>query len=157
MNKNALIDINYSFANQNSNQKWTKQLNFLKELSLRDDLYITINCEYDSGTFANDNNEYLLSFVNQQFKEAYSNDNGLEDLLFSIVVRQFTKIKNDNEIPQKRVAICIIKQDGIYSINKEDTIAACTTCHQTGKPLKPEKGVTYIGFDQMLKYLEISI
>lgn len=157
MDKNTLININYSFANQSSNEKWTQQLKFLKELSLRDDLYITINSNYDIGKFANDNNEHLLSFMNQQFKISQANDCPLEDLIFSVVVRQFTNIKNNKNIPQKRVAICVLKQDGIYPVSKEQTISACTTCHKTGKLLKPEKGVTYIGFQKMLEYLGINI
>lgn len=157
MDKNTLINMNYSFANQSSKEKWIQQLTFLKELSLRDDLYITITGKYNTGTFAQDNNEYILSFINQQFKEANANDDNIEDLVFSVVIRQFTKIKNNKGIPQKRVAICIMKQDGIYPVSKEQTISASTTCYKTGKSLKPEKGVTYIGFEQMLEYLKITI
>lgn len=157
MDKKTLINMNYAFANQNSEQKWIQQLTFLKELSLRDDLYITIMSPYDAGTFAQDNNEHLLSFVNQQFKISQANDDKLEDLFFSVVIRQFTNIKNNKNIPQKRVSICMIKQDSIYPASKEQTIAASTICSQTGKTLKPEKGVTYIGFEEMLGYLKITI
>lgn len=146
----------YGFCDLNTESKWEKQLNLLKEFSQRDDMYVTIVSPYDSGTFGEDNNQYILSFVNQQFKNAQMNGDKLEDVFFSVVIRQFTNIKNPNNISQKRVAICMLKYDNIYPASQKQTIDALTICAETGKPLKPEKGVTYIGFEEMLDYLNIN-
>lgn len=155
MDNKTLISMYYNFANATSEGKWKNQLDFLKLLNERDDLYLTLMSPYETGTFAADNKQFLLSFVNQQFKNFQANDEPLDKLFFSIVIRQFTNIKHSSKIPQKRLAMCLVTSNGVVPISKEDNILASTTNASNGTKLAPEKGVTYISFDDMLGYLNI--
>ena len=137
--------------------KWKEQVNFLKKLYERDDLFLTIVHTNDSyGTFGNDNKQYLLSFIKQEIIEALEN-NTFDNKKFGFImtIRQFTNIMHKPNIPVKRVSMCYINNDGIFPISKKDIIIANSTCAITGKKIKKEEGVQFVGFENMLGYLNI--
>ena len=137
--------------------KWKEQLNFLKKLYERDDLFLSILHTNDSyGTFGNDNKQYLLSFIKQEIIDALEN-NTFDNKKFGFImtIRQFTNIMHKPNIPVKRVSMCYINNDGIFPISKKDIIIANSTCAMTGKKIKKEEGVQYVGFEKMLDYLNI--
>lgn len=157
MNNSDLIEMHYNFANTESNGLWMAQLQFLKLLVERDDLFITINSPDEVGTFAHDNKQYLLAFINNEFKKENMVNNNLENLIFAVVIRQFTDEKNKRNIPKKKIAMCCLKQNGVYPIKAKDALFAATTDFQTGNKIAKEKDVDYIDFTEMLKILNIPI
>lgn len=136
---------------------WKEQLNFFKKLYERDDLFLTIVHTNDSyGTFGNDNKQYLLSFIKQEIIEALENNTfNSKKFGFVMTIRQFTNIMHKPNIPVKRVSMCYINNDGIFPISKKDIIIANSTCAITGKKIKKEEGVQFVGFENMLGYLNI--
>lgn len=154
---NSLVSL-YSAQILNYTQgKWKEQLNFFKKLYERDDLFLSIVHTNDSyGTFGNDNKQYLLSFIKQEIIEALDN-NTFDNKKFGFImtIRQFTNIMHKQNIPVKRVSMCYINNDGIFPISKKDIIIANSTCAMTGKKIKKEEGVQYVGFEKMLDYLNI--
>jgi hypothetical protein len=147
----------YNLADDESNHLWTAQLQFLKLLTDREDLYITINSPDEVGTFANDNKQYLLSFIYNEFKKENMVNDNLDRLIFAVVIRQFTEELTNRNIPKKRVAMCCLKQNGVYPIKAKDALLAATTDFQTGNKIAKEDDVEYIDFKEMLQYLNIPI
>jgi hypothetical protein len=148
----------YIIANSNHPDDWAKTIDLLEQLYQRNDLFITIMStltEY-AATFSNDNKHYMLSFINNQIKNAQLKG-VYDDLGFSIVIRQFTKIKKSQGIPEKRVGMALLKKSHIHPLSKEDALSAMTQDPFTGQNQPKEEGVNCKSFQDMLKFLNIDI
>jgi hypothetical protein len=156
INPEANIEMNEFFIKNNVGEKWDEQIDLLKNLYKRDDLFLTILSHYsgDFATFGEDNKHFILNFINDEIKNAQMSGD-LENLNFALVIRQFTKIFYKNKTPEKRVAMCILNQDGIHPISKKDALKSSLTHPETGEKLKKEKGVHHISFQEMMKTLNL--
>lgn len=157
MKEFEMTEMYYNLANKESKSLWTAQLQFLKLLVERDDLYITINSPDEVGVFANDNKQYLLSFINNEFKKENMVNDNLNNLILAVVIRQFTDELTDRNLPKKRIAMCCLKQNGVYPIKAKDALLAATTDFQTGNKIAKEDDVEYIDFKEMLKHLNMPV
>ncbi len=148
------IEMNEFFIKNNVGEKWNKQIELLKKLYEREDLFLTILSHYsgDFATFGEDNKHFILNFINDEIKYALISEE-LENLNFSLVIRQSTKIFHNNKTPEKRVAMCILNQDGIHPISKKDALKSSLVHPETGEKLKKEKGVHYVSFEEMMRTL----
>jgi len=137
-------------------EEWKEQLELLKYFMQRSDLILTVSCiEIDEiGTFGNDNKENLLSFIGNCLMLA--EDEEINPLSFSVIVRQFTDVYINKKIPEKNVGACIINEHGIFPLSKKDIMMASLTCAKTGKKLKKEENVTYMSFNNLLQELNKS-
>ena len=139
--------------------KWSEQLSFFKDLYDREDLFISVVPTHneDYGTFGQDNKEFLFSFVKNHIKEGIE-EGAFEEQNFGFIftIRQFTNIMHKPNVPVKRVAMCCVNSAGIFPISKKETTEANMTCAETGRKLKKEQGVHFVGFQKMMDYLDIS-
>ncbi len=104
-----------------SQEDWNDVIRLLKELSLKDNLEISLNCNIiESSAFYNDNFESTFLFLKDCIQIAKDNDL-YEDLAIGLLIRQRTGLKSNN-VDIKRASSFILHKNGIYSLNKNEVV-----------------------------------
>lgn len=148
LKESNLTDIMGDVPDIHQHSYWKKATELIKNLSLKEELFLTINGYGQIGTFSFDNWNYLLDFWNQLIH------NHLPEEPVSLVIRQFSKIKIEN-IPMKRVAGAILYPEEIRGLSAKEIQEAFTTDHETGKKIQINDNIKYCSLDDLLKILGI--
>lgn len=137
-------------------ERWKEQLDLLKYFKNRTDLKLTVSCIEINKTvqFDQENKENLFEFI--EYCLIVAENNGIEKLTLSVIIRYFTDVYIDKSTPEKYVGACILNDHGIFGLSKKDIMMASLTCAETGKKLKQEKNVSYMSFDDLFQRLKKS-